>query len=237
MKKEEFISLVKNPETLSEVDYTQFSELINQYPLFSLARIFEIISSGNKGAKDFDKILRKNSSNIGNLKLVFLLMKTNRKSDTSTSGEPPASAKIKETPEIIGEESFSITGNSSDEVLLSFDYRNEGKMTSIENDEGQIKPSSVSQFTNSRKYELIDKFIENNPGSIRSDASSVSSEVPIYDTKEDDNLITHTLAGIYVRQGLFSKAIYAYEKLILKYPEKSVYFASQIEEIKKLINK
>jgi len=40
-----------------------------------------------------------------------------------------------------------------------------------------------------------------------------------------------------VKQGLYQKAITAFQKLSLKYPEKSVYFARQIEEVTNLLNK
>ena len=51
---------------------------------------------------------------------------------------------------------------------------------------------------------------------------------------ENDDFITETLAKIYKEQGHFDKAINAFEKLILKFPEKNTLFASQINDIKKI---
>ena len=46
--------------------------------------------------------------------------------------------------------------------------------------------------------------------------------------------ITESMAKIYIKQELFDKAINIYQKLILKYPEKSVYFADRIKKVQEL---
>jgi len=56
------------------------------------------------------------------------------------------------------------------------------------------------------------------------------------DREESPVFVTETLAKIYMRQGMYKQAILAYEKLSLKYPEKNIYFAGQIDEVKKLMN-
>jgi hypothetical protein len=63
---------------------------------------------------------------------------------------------------------------------------------------------------------------------------------PIKQAKESLNEevmpVSETLAKIFTIQGNFPKAIYSYEQLMLIYPEKKVFFASQIEELKKKLN-
>jgi hypothetical protein len=82
---------------------------------------------------------------------------------------------------------------------------------------------------------LILNFIREDPGPIRSDLKTRSiKDVSLASIREHDGFITDTLAQIYVKQGLYAKAIYAYEKLSLKYPEKSAYFAAQIEKIRNI---
>ena len=53
---------------------------------------------------------------------------------------------------------------------------------------------------------------------------------------EPEDFCTETLAGIYLKQGYKEEALDIYSKLILRYPEKSVYFAALIDEINKKDN-
>lgn len=50
---------------------------------------------------------------------------------------------------------------------------------------------------------------------------------------ENRDVISETLARLFARQGFREKAILMYERLILTFPEKSAYFAAEIDKLKK----
>lgn len=104
-------------------------------------------------------------------------------------------------------------------------------------DEVIIAPPDERVMLKKSQAELIDKFIELNP---RIEPDREKFFQPVEDlskpfTEARGSFVTETLAKIYVNQGFYSKAIDIYEKLCLKYPEKSSYFATQIEKIKDII--
>jgi hypothetical protein len=83
----------------------------------------------------------------------------------------------------------------------------------------------------SRK-ELIDKFILENPSISRPKAEFYNPiSVAQNSIIDQENIVSETLAKIYEKQGYLDKAISIYEKLGLKYPKKSSYFAAQIERL------
>lgn len=60
-------------------------------------------------------------------------------------------------------------------------------------------------------------------------------KVPIsIDNNTSDDLMTETLAKLYLEQGHFEQSIRAYQILCLKYPKKSSLFASEIKKINKI---
>jgi hypothetical protein len=89
--------------------------------------------------------------------------------------------------------------------------------------------------TKEKQKALIDKIIETNPGAIRhkEEQKFFKSDLKAKESLlENEHLITETLAQIYALQGNINKAIRAYEILSLKFPQKSVYFASLIQKLK-----
>ncbi|MBA4322090.1 MAG: hypothetical protein C0408_04670 [Odoribacter sp.] len=131
--------------------------------------------------------------------------------------------------------SILVTGQAD---LLELDLQEDGEYAS---ENGFVSPEEPEvNGKNLRKQEqadLIDKFIIANP---RIEPVRDRSELPVEDisksfTEEKGGFITETLAKIYISQAYYSRAIDIYEKLSLKFPEKSSYFATQIEKVKGLI--
>jgi hypothetical protein len=81
--------------------------------------------------------------------------------------------------------------------------------------------------------QLIDNFIRQDPR-ITPNKSTFYSPMNMAkkSVQEPEDLVTETLAKVYAGQGNYIKAIQVYEKLRLKFPEKKLYFAALIQELK-----
>ncbi|WOD44215.1 hypothetical protein [Hwangdonia lutea] len=94
---------------------------------------------------------------------------------------------------------------------------------------------AVSEKTEkAKKFELIDKFISQNPKINPTKASSSKGNLAKAQMIQPEALMTETLARIYVEQKNYKKAIQSYNILSLKYPEKSSFFANQIKAVEQL---
>ncbi|WDF55949.1 hypothetical protein [Mucilaginibacter sp. KACC 22063] len=99
--------------------------------------------------------------------------------------------------------------------------------------------SSAQQQPEPKKKEeqIINRFIKEEPQIKPPSSDKLDNENKARTSAEDrDELVTETLARIYIDQMLFHKAIATYKKLIVRFPEKSSYFASQIELLENKIN-
>lgn len=93
------------------------------------------------------------------------------------------------------------------------------------------KPKQESK--DDTQKEIIDEFIETQPRLILDKDKVNEKDLSEDSSKDNSKVISETLAEIYINQGSYEKAIDVYEKLSLSNPEKSTYFAAQIEKLKR----
>ena len=107
------------------------------------------------------------------------------------------------------------------------------------NDWLKIQSSNVTDHQKEQKFQIIEDFLEKNPKITPLKKQEIpESKTEAKSLKQSDfsDLMTETLAQIYIEQKQYEKAIKAYKILILKYPEKNSLFANQIKEIENLKN-
>ena len=112
-------------------------------------------------------------------------------------------------------------------------------MISDYNIEPEMQTSPPSKNNQENKMSLIENFLFNGGDFQRKSLQTLSntqSDLAERAVTENDDIVTETFANILLAQGQLGKALAAFEKLSLKYPEKSIYFAARIEKVKSLLN-
>ena len=170
-------------------------------------------------------------------KIVFEEVKID---ETPQVIEVPDTVKIAEENLEIGKPlDFSVNEKHSFQEWLNLsrtepiDRTNENPKEEIKETAESIAEAKAIEEEKKKKAELIDKFIETNP-KISPVKQTTTAPAAQFDLNKEENsyLMTETLARVYLEQKKYTKAIQAYEILILKYPEKISFFADRISDIK-----
>ena len=252
--------LLNKPETINEKQTIALENVVLQFPYFQAARALHLKGLYNQESFRYNYELKKTAAYTTDRTILFEFIT----SDNFTTIQQEKIDEIQKSlldievhhmeeiivlPEIettaIPEEA-EITESTSEEKLeigkpLPFtpserhSFQEWLQLTKIspivrENEEKIIQNDPEKQ----KKIEIIDKFIEANP---RISPVKETTKPPANISKsveEPTHLMTETLAKVYLEQKKYTKAIQAYEILILKYPEKSSFFADRINEIKNL---
>ena len=144
------------------------------------------------------------------------------------------------------EETSTATGTrarlkaGTDELQQQY-YENIFHITSVEELDKSLPPPPFAAppvFEHKKKEQvIIERFIQEEPQIRPQSSDKLDNENKAKKSSEDrDELVSETLAAIYSDQMLYHKAIASYKKLMLRFPEKSRYFAAKIEQLEKKTN-
>ena len=199
-------NILKNFDLIKDKEIAKLEEINFKYPFFQTSQI--LLSKGLLNIKSirYDEQIKKAAAYSRNRKKLFLLIMSKEKNNNVKNNDVASN----ETPLKFEEND---THSFSQWLSLS-------KVKKIRN--------------NSSEDKIINNFIEHEHEiKIKKNEEFFKpSKAAKKSLQHNNNLITPTLAEVYLKQGHFDKAISAYEKLILKYPQKSTFFAEKIKLIK-----
>ena len=265
MTSDQILRYIEDPSSLNERTLGELREILDEYPYFQTAHLLHIRNLQMEHNFRFTSQLKTCSAYATDRTILYHLLNPRLarqgindlnvqliKQDLPMIELSDDAVENQTKPEQRVNPLNAPLGVGHDE-LLNFELPETSYvLEGIENDHEKPLDESPDEISHlpgrirkgkpmEQKVDLIDRFIKDNPAITIRPAENSGTNKVIDDqsdnTGERDEFITETLARIYMNQGLYKKAINAFEKLSLKYPEKNAYFARQIEEITNLINK
>ena len=257
--RDQLIQFIEKPGLLKEQTIGDLKEIVDEFPYFQSAQLLYTCNLNSSDNFRYSGYLKICSVYATDRTILYQLIKQPRV-PVKIAEKSASQSKIvdldtsplfelSEENQITEAELRSFTASQSDEAefagldLLSFEQPE--IVYSIE--EYELSADSETQATESndastaeKKVDLIEQFIKESPV-IQPRMENIPEQMELSEVKEEadtetDEYITETLSRIYLKQGHYQKAIDSFQRLSLKFPEKSIYFAHQIEEIKKLLN-
>jgi hypothetical protein len=224
LKQSNFIPLLKDLKRISTSQSADLKSIIDKFPYFQSARALYLKDLKNQNNFKYNNQLRVTAAHTTDRTVLFHFI-------TSTNFVKKDNLKEVILKKLTLNKELSIGKPFSFNESETFSF-NEWLQLSIKKEINREKKVT----TKLSKKDLIDSFIQNNP-KITPIKTAVSKEIFIKKNTQQSQLMTATLAKVYLEQKKYENAIQAYRILSLKYPEKSGFFANQIKRIQILQNK
>lgn len=237
------IQTILNKDQFSHEEIEDLQELIAKYPYFHLARALYLKILKSSNSYKYNGVLKETAAYTCDRSVLF---------DYITSKDLKNSSVAKEKLKLKAVISSTKTMHKQSKVAnalklgapLAFskdeNFSFEQWLQLTQTKEIQRKPKEKEAITekviNTSNATIIDNFIHNNP-KITRPIKGANVHYKIEENQRNEHqLMTETLAKVYLEQKKYESAIKSYKILSLKYPEKSGFFADQIKRIKILQN-
>ena len=231
MNTERIISLIESPNLINRKDITFLENISIKHPSFSISHVLLAKGLLNTESVRYNQKLKKAALYSLNRKQLFRLISEDVKKDEIVKENIPIEViKVEEEVIITKKEELKIGQPLEFDETEEYSFSEWLALTKVQ----KINREEEEE----EETDLINNFIEKSP-TIKVEKNKFFSptETAKSSILENDELITETLARVYLEQEHFEKAIESYKKLSLKYPKKSSFFADHIREIKKLDKK
>ncbi|SDG42654.1 hypothetical protein [Psychroflexus sediminis] len=251
MDKETLLNLIKSPMQFETRTLNSIDEVIEQYPYFQSLYAIKLKLLKHYGSFHYNRFLKETAARTQDRAVLFdfitskefsqleianqidLLIEHER-ANTEFEINEELATQIND-PELFVEKdpsSLAETGRPLDfNASETHSFKEWLKLTQIQ--PLQEKKEVREQFTENPQFQVIDEFIKNNPKIVPTRSYETSEKIKARH-EPSSSLMTETLARVYIEQKRYDKAIQAFKILILNNPEKSSFFADQIQEIERL---
>ena len=224
MNSEKLTSLIENPKDINSQDITALDSLLLEHPYFISGQLLLTKGLLNTESIRYNRQLKRAAAYSLDRKKLFSLISLNRAKQNQKEVLP---IKVNLKQEKVDLE----LGKP-----LEFD---ENESHSFSEWMALTKVKKIDRTPKEKPSDLINSFIDKKVRISKPKKEKFFKAIDVAKESliENNDLVTPTLAKVYLEQGYFNKAILAYKKLILKYPEKNSFFANQIKLINKLKEK